>query len=247
MDHWKHSVLLAVPLTLLLCAGCGLQEEPAAAPAATPSGDGGTVSSVAASESVSQGEAQSQSRQPVSGVAHENIGFKNGAGDRLYEIKFKDNGAKLVDPDEQELARFTVSGRKLKIKLPDDSVAGSVTLESNGFEIRDSDGKTELFDLKRQPDGDWKLKTADETPLAVLKKRDYGYEIEDPQETSLFKAKLKSGKSSLRDAADQTVLYTKDPIPTLCVAVLGLEQIESLPLRAGLSAAVLLLSNEGSQ
>ena len=238
MSDWERPVRLAASLTLMLCAGCGLQEEPTAAPSVIASGDG---------ETVSQDDAHSQSRQPPSGVAQQNIGFKNGSGDRLYEIKFKDDGAKLVDPDEQELARFTVSGRKLKIKLPDDSVVGWVTSESDGLELRGNDGKTELFDLKRQPDGDWKLKTADETLLAVLKKRDYGYEIEDGQETSLFKARLKGGKASLRDAADTTVMYTKDPIPTLCVAILGLEQIELLPLRAGLSAAVLLLTNEESQ
>ena len=92
----------------------------------------------------------------------------------------------------------------------------------------------------RQSDGDWKLKDGNDALLAVIKKRDYGYEIEDGNEQSLFKSKLKEDKRSLRNASDETVLSTRGTISPLCVAVLGLEQIESLPIRAGLATAVML-------
>ena len=96
--------------------------------------------------------------------------------------------------------------------------------------------------MKRQSDGDWKLKDGDDRLLAVIKKRDYGFEIEDASDKSLFKSKLKDGKRSLRNAADDTVLYTKDEFPPISVACLGLEQIESLPVRAGLAVAVLFFA-----
>jgi hypothetical protein len=244
------SPLIAVWLVLPLCIGCGSDEEPASAPSVSPAASAAPTPSAAPS-SISQHPSTKTDVAPSATeqrtTTRDNIGFKTGDGKTVYELKFKDDGgAKLVDSNEQELARFTVSDAKLKVKLPDDSVVAYIVAKPDGFEIRDETQKTELFDMKRQSDGDWKLKTADEKVVAVVKKRDYGYEIEDGDEVSLSKAKLKSGKSSLRNADDETVLYTKDEIPTLCIAVLSLDQIESLPVRAGLSAAVLLLSNEGN-
>lgn len=238
MPTSSRLLLLTLGLVLPLYSGCGSSEEPTPAPSAIAS-DQNPETEESTGTSHGDATAQPASRQKIS--------FRKGAGEDLYELKFKDDGgAKLVDSDEAEIARFTVSGGKLKVKLPDDSVVAYVVARENGFEIRDESQKTELFDMKRYPDGDWKLKLADESVLAVVKKRDYGYEIEDGNEASLFKVKLKSGKTSLRTAQDETVLYTKNSIPTLCVAVMGLKQIDSLPIRAGLSAAVLLLSNEGT-
>ena len=244
------SPLIVVGLVLPLCIGCGSDEEPASTPSVSPTASVVPTPS-AAPLSISQPPSTKTEVAPSSIEQHtttrDNIGFKTGDGKPVYELKFKDDGGvKLVDSNERELARFTVSDAKLKVKLPDDSVVAYIVAKSDGFEIRDETQKTELFDMKRQSDGDWKLKTADEKIVVVVKKRDYGYEIEDGDEVSLSKAKLKSGKSSLRNADDETVLYTKDEIPTLCIAVLSLDQIESLPVRAGLSAAVLLLSNEGN-
>ena len=238
--------LIAVGLVLPLCIGCGSGEETATS--VSPSTSAAPTPSAAQTSPPPTTKADIASSVTGQRTApRDNIGFKNRDGETIYELKFKDDGgAKLVDLKENELARFTVSDAKLKVKLPDDSVVAYIVAKPDGFVIRDETQKTELFDMKRQSDGDWKLKTADEKVVAVVQKRDYGYEIEDGDEVSLSKAKLKSGKSSLRNADDETVLYTKDEIPTLCIAVLSLDQIESLPVRAGLSAAVLLLSKEGN-
>lgn len=182
-------------------------------------------------------------KTPASNPDRENINFKDGSGARLFEVKFKADGAKLVDADEQEIARFNVDGRKLKIKLPDDTVVAYVVAKDGEYQIRDETQKVELFELKSQPDGDWKLKDGNDGPLAVIKKRDYGYEIEDGQENSLSKSKLKDGKRSLRNADDRTVLSTRNEVSPLCIACLGLDQIESLPMRAGLMAAVMLITD----
>lgn len=233
------SLLLSAAL-LLPMFGCSSGDAPVKTNTASNSPSENGKSENPSSKS-SSAKSQAKPNPRSESATRENIGFKDGNGEKLYELKFKDDGAKLVDANEQELARFTVSGQKLKVKLPDDSVAAYIVAKPDGLEIRDQTQKIELFDVKRQADGDWKLKTSDEKTLAVIKKRDYGYEIEDGNEVSLFKAKLKSGKSSLRNAKDETVLYTKDEIPILCMAAMGLEQIESLPIRAGLSAAMLLL------
>lgn len=233
------------------CVGCGSGEEVTTAPSDHAASGTVPASSVVAPQSTSPPSATKTdvdlSAREQRRDKREDIGFKNGDGEPVYELKFKeDGGAKLVDPTEREIARYTVSATKLKVKLPDDSVVAYIVEKSDGFEIRDETQKIELFDMKRQSDGDWKLKTADDTVLAVVKKRDYGFEIEDGDDVSLSKAKLKAGKSSIRNADDETVLYTKDEIPSLCMAVLSLNEIESLPVRVGLTSAMLLLSNEGN-
>jgi hypothetical protein len=236
--------LLCLPGLLTLSTVFGCSSEPDISPAPDASATHTSPATEAVSNTGSSEPVKTTS-EPDTGQLNfdrENIGFKTGSGERLYEIKFKDDGAKLVDPDEQEIARFNVDGQKVKIKLPDESVAAYVVVKDGEFQVRDASQKVELFELKSQPDGDWKLKDGNDKVLAVIKKRDYGYEIEDGAENSLFKSKLKGDKRSLRDANDETVLYSKDDISPLSVACLGLEQIESLPVRAGLATAVLLFA-----
>jgi hypothetical protein len=236
--------LLCLPGLLTLCAAVGCSSDldiptPADTSATQPSPATEPVSIASRSEPLKT------TPEPKTGklnLGRENIGFKTGSGERLFEIKFKDDGAKLVDPDEQEVARFKIDGQKVKIKLPDESVAAYIVVKDGEFQIRDESQKVELFELKSQSDGDWKLKDGDDKVLAVIKKRDYGYEIEDSAENSPFKSKLEGDKRSLRDAEDETVLYSKDDITPLSVACLGLEQIESLPIRAGLATTVLLFA-----
>lgn len=162
------------------------------------------------------------------------VKFKDGSGEAVYSLKAKDDGAKLVDAEEQELARFTLSGSKVKVKGPDDEVLGYIIGEGARFKIEDAEQTRVLFELQRQADGDWKLEDGDEVPIYRIKKRDYGFELEDPAGRSLAKIKVKEEKTSLRDPAEQTLLYTKDPIRPLAMACLGLEAIVSLEMRAGL-------------
>ncbi len=162
------------------------------------------------------------------------IKFKKENGDTAFSIKPQDDGAKLVDADEQELARFNLSGSKLKVKDPDDTVLGYVIASAGRYKIEDANQEVELWKLQQQEDGDWKLEDGQDQLIYKIKKREYGFEIEDATDNSLFKAKLKEGKTSLRNASEQTVYSTKDQVPTIAVTCLGFEKIDSLPLRTAL-------------
>jgi hypothetical protein len=173
----------------------------------------------------------------------EKIRLKNSAGETQLSIKPEPDGAKLVDADESELARYNLRGDKLKIKSADDTVLGYVTGGHGHYFIKDAAEKIVRYELQRQPDGDWKLKDGKEQLICSIRKREYGFEIEDVADRSLFKCKLKDGKLSLRDASDQTTSQTRDPLPMAAMVCLGLESIESLPLRVGL---VVRLAIEGA-
>lgn len=221
---------------LLPTVGCGQRTEQtlaipttqqSAAPPASASND-------TASPSVAATEATIGLR--------EKIKFKSDDGKTAFSIKPQDDGAKLVDADEMELARFNVDGNKLKIKAPDDEVMGYIVAADGQYKIKNAQQDVELWELQRQDDGDWKLKDGQETLIYKIKVRDYGFEIEDADEVSRFKVKLKDGKSSLRDASDKTVFSTHDSLPTIAVACLGCEAIEKIEFRSALLAFLTIRS-----
>ncbi len=173
----------------------------------------------------------------------EKIKFKSGAEATAFSLRPMDDGAKLIDSNEQEIARYNLSGNKLKVKSPEDKVLGYVTTSDGSFKIKDSEQAVELWQFQVQDDGDWKLEDGNDKIVYKIKKREYGFEIEDDADNSLFKVKLKDGKTSLRDPSEKTIYYTKDTVSTLAVTCLGLEKIESLELQVGLMTMLLLDSD----
>ena len=189
-----------------------------------------------ATHSGGHAEQPATEQRPVSVEAK--IKIKSGAGKNLYSIKWKDDGAKLVDADEKELARYNVSsgGAKLKIKDPEDNVIGYLVGDraSGRIKVEDSSQEKELFKLIRQEDGDWKLEDAEDNLLVRVKVRDYGAELESASDVSLYKVKLKDGKTSLRNALDATTLYTNSPVQSMSFACMGFDPIRDVRIRAAL-------------
>lgn len=166
------------------------------------------------------------------------IKFKDDAGKTALSLKIKGDGAKLTDGSDKELARYTLSGNKVKIKDAQDAVLGYVVATGDKLRLEAPDQKTELFSLQHQADGDWKLEDPGQKRVYTIKHRDYGAEIEDPQQVSLYKVKVKNGKTSLRSAADKTVYHTDEAISAPAMSCLGLDKITDVRLRGALLFAV---------
>ena len=236
LQSLAQSVLALSVLALVTIVGCGESQEiesidqpgpsqPASQPDAATSSAGG-------SKTTSPDEPTKTELTKIS--------IKDGSGETVLEWKPKEDGAKLTDHDDQEIARFTLKDNKLKIKAPDDSVIGYVVWNEGRYRIESADQETSLWKYSEQSDGDWRLKTGEEKLVYEIKKRDYGFEIEDGMESSIARIKLKDGKSSLRDADDKTIYSTRDKIELSAFNCLGLNAIESIELRAGLMTALML-------
>lgn len=240
----KHCFSL-LSLALLAMLGCGTADVPMAAD--TPS-EVPPIQQAFEPTSATNAEKpvveKPTGKKPTVAVAKilSKLKFKGADGEVSYSLKPEADGAKLVDANEREIARFTVDQNKLKIKDAADVVLGYVIFADNHFKIKNADQTQELFKLQAQSDGDWKLEDGRGKLIYKIKKRDYGFEIEDDKDNSHSKAKLKSGKTSLRNRAEETVLYTKDEINTLAFASMGFEALKSQPLQAGLMTMVLLHS-----
>ncbi|HEY9747362.1 MAG TPA: hypothetical protein V6C63_01570 [Allocoleopsis sp.] len=170
--------------------------------------------------------------------ASESIKFKQENGTEAFVLKPMPDGAKLVNAANQELARFNVDGQqKIKIKNAADQVLGYVVPQGNYWKLENADQSQELYVMRRQADGDYKLETGKNQPVYRIKARDYGFEIETPQKQSLYKVKVKEGKISLRNANDQTVLSTKSDLAPIAIAPFGFDQL-SQEQRAALAYAL---------
>ena len=164
----------------------------------------------------------------------ERINLKNADGQRTLEIKPESNGAKLAGTDDKEIARYSVSEHTLKIKDAADKVLGHIVRHDDAYKIEDADRKNVLFKIAGKSNGDWSVEDGQQERLYRIKKRDYGFEIESESGASLAKVKLKDGKTSLRNAKDETLLSTKDHVSQLGLACVALDKIASEPLRLGL-------------
>lgn len=168
----------------------------------------------------------------------ETIKFKRDDGAEAFSFKAMPDGAKLVDAADKELARFNVdTQQKIKIKNAADQVLGYVVPEAGYWKIENAEQSQELYVLRQQDDGDFKLETGNNQPIYRIKKRDYGFEIETPQKQSLYKVKVKEGKTSLRNAQDQTILSTRSAVRPEAIAAFGFDKL-SREQQAALAYAV---------
>lgn len=179
------------------------------------------VESTAVSDDMPQ--YQNKAPQPIA-VNKETIKFKHDGGAEVFSLKTQINGAKLVDGNDKELVQLSVDEKqKVKIKSVDDQVLGYVVAKDGRWKIKNAAQTQELYILRRQNDGDYKLEDSTDKEIYRIKVRDYGFEIESPTKQSLYKVKVKDGKISLRDKSDQIVLYTKSQLTPIAIACFGFD------------------------
>lgn len=159
--------------------------------------------------------------------------FKAADAAGSFALKVREDGAKLVDAEEHELARLRVEADgRVKFRDAADNALGSVHGAAPQWHLKDASGAV-VFQLVRQDDGDLKVQDGGGALLFRVKVRDYGAEIETPDDRSLFKAKRKDGGLSIRDAADTTVLRSNDQGDAQAAALLVLPGL-TLPQRVAL-------------
>jgi hypothetical protein len=172
------------------------------------------------------------------------VKFKETGGSTYFTLKFYDDGLKMLDKKENEIARITKKEDKYKIKDANDQVLGYVTGKKTKFKIKNSSQESTLFIFQRQQDGDWKLEAEDsgEQLLCKIGKRDYGWKIESGSETELGKVKHENGRISIQGSNGNTLFYSNDSFSGIAVVPFLLQQLNK-PQQAALCAALNLGSN----
>ena len=217
-------LLFAVSVLLPACSGGGEADR-------TDSYRDAVDSQVADSGARSSGSAvpQQKAKSP-SGFAAK-VKFK---GREALSIKPMSDGAKLINAAGLELGRYKVRDEfRVKVKDGSDRELGQIRGDAAKIHVENASGER-TFALQRQDDGDYKFETASGELLYKIKTRDYGLKIEDANEVEVVKVKVNAGKTSLRNAKDETILSTKDSISALAMACFALDKLDQ-PMRVGLA------------
>ena len=230
-------LLFAVSVLLLACSGGG-EADRAHNYRETVDRDAGSR------DPVDQEVAEVVGRSSGSAVPQQKGGSPSGfaakvkfKGREVLAIKPMSDGAKLVNAAGLELGRYKVrDGFRVKVKDGSDRELGQIRGDAAKIHIENASGER-TFALQRQDDGDYKLETASGELLYKIKTRDYGLKIEDANEAEVAKVKVSAGKTSLRNAQDETILSTKDSISVLAMACLALEKLDQ-PMRVGLAVRI---------
>lgn len=175
---------------------------------------------------------------PHLSIYNSKLQLKDGGGKIVFTIKPSGDGFVMLDQSDQEMARFHLINNRLIVNAADGTELGEVTFLEDRFKIKTHRRSGCYWNLRRQADGNWKLEDQADRLLSKIKERGYGYEIEDPFESSLYKSKLKAGKCTLRDSADEIHYYTKDNATPLAMACLGFDVLEPLHVKAALMTMV---------
>ncbi|NNC02779.1 hypothetical protein HJC10_07925 [Corallococcus exiguus] len=192
-----------------------------------------------------QGSAPASSAQPTQAIPanaaasaaepHEagaKLKFKDGDDRERFSLKAKDDGAKLVDGADKEVARYKWKGGELKVSGPDDAVLAYVTGGPDAFQVKDAARSAVRYTLTREGSG-WVL-TDDQGMLLYSVTADGGgASVKGASGAEAIHVKVRDGKLSLRDPSGKTVLATKQPVSPEAAACLGFDSLD-LPLRVAL-------------
>ncbi|MCC0176496.1 hypothetical protein I4641_05825 [Waterburya agarophytonicola K14] len=170
----------------------------------------------------------------------EKLIFKRENGSEDFSFIPKSNGIKLEGIQGETIVNLTVDiNRKIQIQTSAGSILSHVLIRDNSWTIEDGEETEELYTLQQQTNGDYKLESGDNTAIYQIKKRDYGLEIETPDQKSLYKVKHQDNKQILQDINNKTVLETKSDFPLLAIACYGFEVLDEAE-QTGLAYAISL-------
>ncbi|WP_008309706.1 hypothetical protein [Leptolyngbya sp. PCC 6406] len=210
----------------------------------SPPVDRATQAETGQSTDQASNQASDQATVTTAQSSTDQLKFKHDDGSEAFALKFQDNGAKLVDSSDQEIARLTVNdGGKVKIKDPSDTELGYVVSYDGYWKVKNADQTQDLFVLKAREGDGYRMDDGQGNRLYRIKQRDYGYEIQTAEEVSLYKIKLKDGKLSLRDVNDDTVISIRSAMSPAAMTAFGLDAL-SLEQQAALAYAIILSGDE---
>ena len=157
------------------------------------------------------------------------VKLRVGEGKNLFWFKKQsDTSCKIYGSDEKVVAEFAYKGKTLKVKSPTGEDLFEVKPKDEKVMILDAKTGKELFKLKlKLADGKIDFYLPNEKRVYRIKKKEYGWRLEDNAEKTLFRVKNKSGKIVLRDTNDKTVLYSKEIKQTLPLVFFKIKELST--------------------
>ncbi|MEB3147497.1 MAG: hypothetical protein VKL60_00540 [Sphaerospermopsis sp.] len=157
-------------------------------------------------------------------VRTDKIKVKTESGTELFSLKQQADGAKLVDNKEQEIARIkTDESGKIKFKNAADKTLGYVVTAKGYWKLENPAQNQELYILRRQSNGDYKLEDAAKKEIYQINSRNNSLEIFTPNNQLVYQVKIKDDKIALKNPSGKIVFYTKSGISPMAFACFGFD------------------------
>jgi hypothetical protein len=152
------------------------------------------------------------------------IKFKTEGGSDLFSLKKEEDGAKLVDEKNQEIARIKAEkSGKIKLKNAQEKVLGYVVASPGNWKVENPDGKQDLYILSRQGNASYQLTDAAKKAVYTINANEKGLEVSASDKTLVYQVRVKEGKISLRNPSGKTVFSTKSNILPIAFACFGFD------------------------
>lgn len=179
------------------------------------------------------------SRQPQ-GLS-ETLGFHLSNGEDIFTYQQEDNRVWVRDGQGEVNAVLVLeSPQKMRVEDAGETVIGYVMTRSDSWRVRKPDQTEELFVLTRRDDGNYRMRKGDGERIYRINARSYGYEVQSPDEVSLYRVRQAGDRLALHNsqAVDEPLmLYTEGEFLAPGMFVFGLEAL-SFVEQAALAYAV---------
>jgi hypothetical protein len=156
------------------------------------------------------------------------VKFRDAAGEVSFRIKPEDGDVRVEDDDGDLLVELRAQAAGLAISSGRRDLGLVQPLEGRpGFRVVTEQGGDTVLELRIEPDGDLSLRDGAGEHLYKAKRRDYGFKILDAEGNvqAKVRSRSRSTKTAVRNAAGETYLSTRDPIPAAAVATLALDDV----------------------
>jgi hypothetical protein len=174
----------------------------------------------------------------------EKIKFRTEFGADLFALKQQANGAKLVDANNEEIAKMRENTPgKIKIKNPGEEVLGYVIREKGLWRLENQTSSASLYTLKRENAGSYILVDGANQLIYHIKQQNNSWEVNTPNKNLVYHVRIRDGKTSLRNSSATTVFYTRSTISPIAFACFGLDVL-TREQQAALAYAVNLTGGE---
>jgi hypothetical protein len=174
----------------------------------------------------------------------EKIKFRTEFGADLFALKQQANGAKLVDGNDEELAKMRENTPgKIKIKNNAEQVLGYVIREKGLWRLENQVSSASLYTLKRENAASYMLVDATNKPIYHITKQNNSWEVNTANKNLVYQVRIRDGKTSLRNSSATTVFYTRGKISPVAFACFGLDVL-TREQQAALAYAVNLTAGE---
>lgn len=158
-------------------------------------------------------EAPAETTPAPAAASNERIRLRANGGEDVLILQVQGDDATIeAESGAASFALTTAPDQSVQVNDAAGASLAVVTVGDGQWVVSHASQPEESYILSRSSDGNYQFETADGDAIYRIQKRAYGFEVTAPDETSLYKVRVKGERLVLRSAENQTVMVTRDTL-----------------------------------